>query len=166
MVLQTIALPAELPRRSPYFTGSPDALGQHMVIRTIAPPRIARTAIPARSVRNKRSRSAARKLKLLASQNHCSLRVAERRVEVRCGGGPQAMAHSVPMTVIRNFQGGPPGPLHVAIGVFDGVHLGHQMLVRRLVGGARAAGATAVVATFDPLPGSGARAGSAAIDAR
>ena len=69
------------------------------------------------------------------------------------GGGPQAMAHSVPMTVIRNFQGWPPGPLHVAIGVFDGVHLGHQMLVRRLVGGAGAAGATAVVATFDPLPG-------------
>ena len=50
------------------------------------------------------------------------------------------------MTVIRNFQGWPPGPLHVAIGVFDGVHLGHQMLVRRLVGGAGAAGATAVVA--------------------
>ena len=57
------------------------------------------------------------------------------------------------MTVIRNFQGWPAGPLHVAIGVFDGVHLGHQMLVRRLVGGARAAGATPIVATFDPLPG-------------
>jgi len=36
--------------------------------------------------------------------------------------------------------------------VFDGVHLGHQALVRGLVGGARAAGATAVAATFDPLP--------------
>ena len=57
------------------------------------------------------------------------------------------------MTTIRNFQGWPAGPLHVAIGVFDGVHLGHQVLVRRLVAGARAAGATAVVATFDPLPG-------------
>lgn len=57
------------------------------------------------------------------------------------------------MTTIRNFQGWPAGPLHVAIGVFDGVHLGHQMLVRRLVGGAHAAGAKPVVATFDPLPG-------------
>ena len=57
------------------------------------------------------------------------------------------------MTIIRNFQGWPAGPLHVAIGVFDGVHLGHQMLVRRLVGGAHAAGAKPVVATFDPLPG-------------
>jgi riboflavin kinase/FMN adenylyltransferase len=36
--------------------------------------------------------------------------------------------------------------------VFDGVHLGHQALIRRLVGGARAAGATSVAATFDPLP--------------
>jgi riboflavin kinase/FMN adenylyltransferase len=57
------------------------------------------------------------------------------------------------MTPIRNFQGWPTGPLHVAIGVFDGVHLGHQMLVRQLLGGARAAGARAVAATFDPLPG-------------
>jgi riboflavin kinase/FMN adenylyltransferase len=36
--------------------------------------------------------------------------------------------------------------------VFDGVHLGHQALIRGLVGGARAAGATPVAATFDPLP--------------
>jgi riboflavin kinase/FMN adenylyltransferase len=42
--------------------------------------------------------------------------------------------------------------LHLAVGVFDGVHLGHQALIRGLVGGARAAGATAVAATFDPLP--------------
>lgn len=32
------------------------------------------------------------------------------------------------------------------------MHLGHQALIRGLVGGARAAGATAVAATFDPLP--------------
>jgi len=42
--------------------------------------------------------------------------------------------------------------LHLAVGVFDGVHLGHQALIRGLIGGARAAGATAVAATFDPLP--------------
>jgi len=42
--------------------------------------------------------------------------------------------------------------LHLAIGVFDGVHLGHQALIRGLLGGAQAAGARPVVATFDPLP--------------
>lgn len=36
--------------------------------------------------------------------------------------------------------------------MFDGVHLGHQALIRGLVGGARAAGATPAAATFDPLP--------------
>ncbi|MBI3522373.1 MAG: bifunctional riboflavin kinase/FAD synthetase [Chloroflexi bacterium] len=55
--------------------------------------------------------------------------------------------------VLHDFAAWPKGPLHLALGVFDGVHLGHQALVRRLVGGARAAGATAVAATFDPLPG-------------
>jgi riboflavin kinase/FMN adenylyltransferase len=42
--------------------------------------------------------------------------------------------------------------LHLAVGVFDGVHLGHQALIRGLVGGAQAAGALPVAATFDPLP--------------
>ena len=40
----------------------------------------------------------------------------------------------------------------VSIGNFDGVHLGHQSMVRELVGCARAAGAPAVVFTFDPHP--------------
>lgn len=56
------------------------------------------------------------------------------------------------MTVTRGWRGWPDGPLHLAIGVFDGVHLGHQALVRRLAAGARASGAAAVAATFDPLP--------------
>lgn len=56
------------------------------------------------------------------------------------------------MSVIRGFRGWPGGPLHLAIGVFDGVHVGHQALVRHLVDGARRASATALAATFDPLP--------------
>ena len=36
--------------------------------------------------------------------------------------------------------------------MFDGVHLGHQALIRGLVGGAHAAGAKPIAATFDPLP--------------
>jgi riboflavin kinase/FMN adenylyltransferase len=40
----------------------------------------------------------------------------------------------------------------VAIGNFDGVHLGHAAIARRLVEAARAAGGPAVVFTFDPHP--------------
>lgn len=44
------------------------------------------------------------------------------------------------------------GPAAVAIGVFDGVHLGHQALIRDTVGRARAADVAAVVVTFDRDP--------------
>ena len=43
-------------------------------------------------------------------------------------------------------------PSIVTIGVFDGVHLGHQRLVQRLVDEARATGRTSVVVTFFPHP--------------
>lgn len=43
-------------------------------------------------------------------------------------------------------------PSIVTIGVFDGVHLGHQRLVRRLVSEAQASGRTSVVQTFFPHP--------------
>ncbi|MGC9399983.1 MAG: riboflavin kinase [Anaerolineae bacterium] len=45
-----------------------------------------------------------------------------------------------------------PGPTSLTIGAFDGVHRGHQALIRRLVESARAAGRHSVVVTFDPLP--------------
>jgi riboflavin kinase/FMN adenylyltransferase len=40
----------------------------------------------------------------------------------------------------------------LSIGKFDGVHLGHQSIIRELTAGAHAAGAPAVVLTFDPHP--------------
>ena len=40
----------------------------------------------------------------------------------------------------------------LAIGVFDGVHRGHQILINRVVRKARAAGGTSVAMTFDPHP--------------
>lgn len=40
----------------------------------------------------------------------------------------------------------------VALGNFDGFHLGHQAVVGRAVAGARAEGRPALVATFDPHP--------------
>lgn len=42
--------------------------------------------------------------------------------------------------------------VHVALGNFDGVHLGHQKLIGELVREARMHHGTAVVATFDPHP--------------
>ena len=45
-----------------------------------------------------------------------------------------------------------PGPLSVAIGVFDGVHLGHQALIHRAMAEAAKSGGSAVVLTFDPHP--------------
>ncbi len=40
----------------------------------------------------------------------------------------------------------------VAIGVFDGLHLGHQLLIRNAVERAKALGGKAIVMTFDPHP--------------
>jgi riboflavin kinase/FMN adenylyltransferase len=48
----------------------------------------------------------------------------------------------------------------VALGNFDGVHLGHQVVIRRAVGEAQARGLRAVAATFDPHPRAILRPGS------
>src|SRR5882724_2371756 len=44
------------------------------------------------------------------------------------------------------------GPLFLAIGVFDGVHLGHQAVISTSGEHARTANGTPVVVTFDPHP--------------
>jgi riboflavin kinase / FMN adenylyltransferase len=44
------------------------------------------------------------------------------------------------------------GPVHLAIGVFDGLHLGHQEVIRQARVAAEQDGGTAVVVTFDPHP--------------
>lgn len=48
----------------------------------------------------------------------------------------------------------PPGPggVCIALGMFDGVHLGHQHVVRQAVLDARALGSRPVAVTFDPHP--------------
>jgi riboflavin kinase / FMN adenylyltransferase len=46
----------------------------------------------------------------------------------------------------------PARPLHVAIGMFDGVHLGHRVVVESAVQSARHAGGVSVVLTFAPHP--------------
>jgi len=54
--------------------------------------------------------------------------------------------------VLHDFTGWPPGPGSIAIGVFDGVHIGHQALIRQTAEGAKQLGGRALAATFDPLP--------------
>ncbi len=44
------------------------------------------------------------------------------------------------------------GPLHLAIGVFDGVHFGHQAVIAAAKLSAEEKGGTVVVVTFDPHP--------------
>ncbi len=56
------------------------------------------------------------------------------------------------MEAPRDFEGWPKGPIHLAIGVFDGVHLGHRAVIAQLARGARRDHSIAVAATFDPLP--------------
>jgi riboflavin kinase/FMN adenylyltransferase len=46
----------------------------------------------------------------------------------------------------------PPRPLHLAIGMFDGVHLGHRAVVEAAVHSARASGGISAVLTFWPHP--------------
>jgi len=52
----------------------------------------------------------------------------------------------------REAPGGAMRRSVVTIGNFDGVHRGHQRVITRVVQRARAAGAAAVVTTFDPHP--------------
>ena len=56
------------------------------------------------------------------------------------------------MRVFRGFSRPVPGPAAVAIGNFDGVHLGHAALLKRLVDAARAANLPATILTFEPHP--------------
>jgi riboflavin kinase/FMN adenylyltransferase len=46
----------------------------------------------------------------------------------------------------------PPRPLHLAIGMFDGVHLGHQSVIESALHSARRSGGLAGVLTFWPHP--------------
>jgi riboflavin kinase/FMN adenylyltransferase len=44
------------------------------------------------------------------------------------------------------------GPVHLAAGVFDGIHLGHQAVINRALEGAHLSGGSSVVLTFHPHP--------------
>jgi riboflavin kinase/FMN adenylyltransferase len=52
----------------------------------------------------------------------------------------------------QHFDGPKPQHAVVTTGTFDGVHLGHQTIIKRLVDEARAINGESVVVTFDPHP--------------
>ena len=68
------------------------------------------------------------------------------------------------MKVLSNMSGlaSVPGPLVVAAGVFDGMHLGHRAVLQSALESAKAVDGTAVALTFDPHPSKILRPQSAA----
>ena len=56
------------------------------------------------------------------------------------------------MLVLRGLQPAAPAPTVLTIGNFDGVHLGHRTLLRRLVAHAENSGLIPAVLTFEPHP--------------
>lgn len=56
------------------------------------------------------------------------------------------------MKVVHSATEIAPGKVCLAIGVFDGVHLGHQQIIRQTINDARQHEATAVIVTFDKHP--------------
>lgn len=71
--------------------------------------------------------------------------------------GEPSLPRLVPMQFparVNDFDAlaGLKGQLHLAIGVFDGVHLGHKAVIESAVFSARRSGGIAGVLTFDPHP--------------
>lgn len=62
------------------------------------------------------------------------------------------MAQQFQVTHLSDVVGLPPRPLHLAIGMFDGVHLGHRAVIDAAIQSARRSGGTAGVLTFWPHP--------------
>jgi riboflavin kinase/FMN adenylyltransferase len=62
----------------------------------------------------------------------------------------------LPMKILHHASdlGPGPGKVCVAIGVFDGVHLGHQQVIRQTISDAQQHGARSVAVTFDCHPSS------------
>lgn len=81
-------------------------------------------------------------------------RQAQNQILAREPGGLPQVRRGRPIEVV--FGGRPlPAHLHgavIALGNFDGFHVGHQAVAARAVALARARGVAAIVATFDPHP--------------
>ena len=62
------------------------------------------------------------------------------------------MSRTVQFASLEAAGGLPARPLHLAIGMFDGVHLGHRAVIDAAVQAARRSGGSAAVLTFWPHP--------------
>lgn len=84
--------------------------------------------------------------KLVRSRDCWKLKILVHRTDSQSGG-------TVPATV-ESFEelGDRAGRLHLAIGVFDGVHLGHRAVIESAIFSARRSGGTSGVLTFHPHP--------------
>src|SRR5215210_4102951 len=79
--------------------------------------------------------------------------MARRRARrLSCAGRRDVVCRDVACNVSTLALGGPAVNSIVALGNFDGVHLGHQAVVRRAVEEGRRRGVRVVAATFDPHP--------------
>jgi riboflavin kinase/FMN adenylyltransferase len=56
------------------------------------------------------------------------------------------------MNIINGLEHLAPGPRVIALGTFDGVHLGHRRLICEALERAAELGVASTVATFDPMP--------------
>jgi riboflavin kinase/FMN adenylyltransferase len=65
------------------------------------------------------------------------------------------------MKVLNGIEELVPGRRVIALGTFDGVHLGHRQLIHEALGWAEQLGATSTVATFEPMPSEMLRPGQA-----
>ena len=65
------------------------------------------------------------------------------------------------MKVLNGIEELVPGRRVIALGTFDGVHLGHRQLIHEALEWAEQLGATSTVATFEPMPSEMLRPGQA-----
>ncbi len=56
------------------------------------------------------------------------------------------------MKIVEGLDALEARPRVIALGTFDGVHLGHKRLIHEALERARELGATSTVATFEPMP--------------
>jgi len=78
-----------------------------------------------------------------------------RRDSIHAGlHGPVLWRYETCVLICHHLEDLPPlgQPLHLALGVFDGLHLGHQAVLARAVAAAANEGGLAGVLTFDPHP--------------
>ena len=88
-----------------------------------------------------------------------------------CVAGPQGAGATLArrggrgMKIVEGLEQLERGPRVIALGTFDGVHLGHRRLIHEALERAQELGAISTVATFEPMPSEILRPGQVAAPA-